>query len=79
VIGLSDRRIYFRVDEKNDINGIQKVCGFNANILKRLQDRHCIIENKSSGEWVEEDTNNWTRIRPHYAKDDGIVDSALPV
>lgn len=79
VIGLSDRRIYFRVDEKNDINGIQKVCGFDAARLKRLKDRECIIENKSSGESVTESTEDWTRIRPHHAKDDGIVDSALPV
>lgn len=78
-IGLTDRRVYFRVDEKNDIRGLREVCTFNADRLQRLKDRECIIENKSSGDHVKESTNEWTRIRPHYAKDDGIVDSVLPV
>lgn len=78
-LGLTDRRIYFRVDEKNDIRGLQDVTTFDANRLQTLQDRECIVENKSSGEYVTESTNDWTRIRPHHAKDDGIVDAALPV
>lgn len=78
-LGLTDRRIYFRVDEKNDINGLQGVTTFDANRLQRLKDRECIVENKSSGEYVKESTDDWTRLRPHYAKDDGIVDAALPV
>jgi hypothetical protein len=79
VLGLTDRRFYFRVDEKNDIRGLQDVTTFDANKLQRLKDREVIIENKSSGEYVTQSTNDWTRIRPHYAKDDGIVDDALPV
>lgn len=78
-LGLADRRIYFRVDEKNDIRGLREVTTFNADILQNLKDRECVVENKSSGEHVRETTNNWNRIRPHYAKDDGIVDDALPV
>lgn len=78
-LGLTDRRIYFRVDEKNDIRGLREVTTFDADKLQTLQDRECIIENKSSGEYVKESTENWTRLRPHYAKDDGIVDDALPI
>jgi len=78
-IGLTDRRIYFRVDEKNDLRGLREVTTFNADKLQRLKDRECIIENKSSGEHVRESTDNWNRLRPHFARDDGIVDAALPV
>lgn len=78
-LGITDRRIYFRVDEKNDIRGLQDVTTFDANKLQSLRDRECIVENKSSGEYVKESTEDWTRIRPHHAKDDGIVDDALPV
>jgi len=76
---LTDRRIYFRVDEKNDIRGLREVTTFAADKLQTLDDRHCIVVNKSNGEHVEECTEDWTRIRPHYAGDDGIVDGALPV
>lgn len=78
-LGLTDRRIYFRVDEKNDLRGLREVTTFNADKLQSLGDRECIVENKSSGEYVKQSTENWTRLRPHYAKDDGIVDAALPI
>lgn len=78
-LGLADRRIYFRVDEKNDIRGLRDVSTFNAGKLKDLADRECIVENKSSGEHQKESTNNWKRLRPHHAKDDGIVDDALDI
>lgn len=78
-LGLSDRRIYFRVDEKNDIRGLREVATFDVEQLRRLDDRECIVENRSSGEHVRESTENWTRLREHYSKDDGIVDDALPI
>ena len=78
-IGLTDRRIYFRVDEKNDLRGLREVTTFNADKLQTLDDRQCIVENKSNGEHVIESTEDWTRIRPHHADDDGIVDEVLPV
>jgi len=78
-LGLTDRRFYFRVDEKNDIRGLRDVTTFSADKLQTLEDREVIIENKSSGEYIRQSTNDWTRIRPHYAKDDGIVDDALPI
>lgn len=78
-LGLTDRRIYFRVDEKNDIKGLRGVTTFNTDKLQQLDDRECVVENKSNGEHVVESTEDWTRIRPHYAKDDGITDDALPV
>jgi len=55
------------------------VTTFAADKLQTLDDRHCIVKNKSNGEHVEDCTEDWTRIRPHYAGDDGIVDGALPV
>lgn len=78
-LGLSDRRFYFRVDEKNDIRGLREVTTFNADKLQTLEDREVIIENKSTGEHIRQSTNDWDRIRPHHAKDDGIVDDALPI
>lgn len=78
-LGLTDRRIYFRVDEKNDLRGLREVTTFNADELQTLDDRECIIENKSNGESVTVSTETWTRIRPHYSGDDGIIDDALPV
>lgn len=79
IISQADRRIYFRVSDSNDIDKINKNCGFNADELEDLPDRHCIIENKSTGDTARECTNDWTRIRPHHAKDDGIADAVLPV
>lgn len=79
IITLSDRRIYFRVDGDNDVAKIVKQSDVPAHELRTLDDRECIIENKGSGDRVTESTETWTRIRPHYADDDGIVDDALPV
>lgn len=80
VISQADRRIYFRVNDDNDLSKINKMSGFNAlNELPKLEDRTCIIENKSTGDWTVLDTNTVTRQRPHYSQDDGIVDEHLPI
>lgn len=76
---LSDRRFYFRVDGDNDLSKLQRVTTFDADRLQRLQDRDVIVENKSTGEHEKQSTNDWTRVRPHYAKDDGIIDDALGI
>jgi len=78
-LGLSDRRVYFRVDEKNDLRGLRDVTTFEAAKLQRLNDRECIVENKSTGESVRESTESWVRRRAHHSGDDGVVDDALPV
>jgi hypothetical protein len=78
-LGLTDRRIYFRVDEKNDLRGLRDVTTFEASRLQGLGDRECIVENKSNGEHVRESTTGWTRLRTHYSGDDGIMDDVLPV
>lgn len=87
VISQSDRRFYFRVNDDNDLGKINKQAGFNVHRvpeldgygLDDLEDRQVVVENKSSGEYVVQSTEDWTRIRPHHAKDDGIADGALPV
>lgn len=86
VISQSDRRFYFRINDDNDRGKLQGQAGFNVNRipdlgvgLSGLDDRQVVIENAGSGELVVESTENWTRIRPHYAQDDGIIDEALPV
>lgn len=76
-LGLADKRFYFRVDEKNDLRGLRDVTTFDANNLQRLDDREVIVENKSTGTHRKESTNNWTRFRKHYARDDGILDAAI--
>lgn len=79
VISQSDRRVYFALQDDNDIGKVDRTASFSASKLKGLPERTCIIENKDSGEWTEQDTNGIGRVRPHYSKDDGIVDDALPV
>lgn len=87
IISQSDRRIYFRVDNDNDKGKLRKQAKFDVDRvpvstgtgLESLQDRECIISNKSSGEFVVESTDDWTRLRPHYSGDDGLVDEVLPV
>lgn len=87
LLSQADRRIYFRVDNDNDLGKLDKQAGFsvqsvevpNGRGLESLRNRECIIENRSSGDYVVESTNEWVRMRPHYSGDDGIVDDALPV
>lgn len=79
VISQADRRIYFRVNDDNDIKKINKVSAFPADRLKDLPDRSCIVENKSTGEFEQIDTDQISRTRPHFSDDDGILDDKLPV
>lgn len=78
-ISQAEKRVYFQIIEENDINKLQNMTSFDANQLEHLGERRCIVENKNSGESKQVDTNEMTRIRPHHASDDGIVDEALPV
>jgi hypothetical protein len=79
VISQGDRRIYFRVNDDNDISKINKISSFDARKLESLPDRTCIVENKSTGDYKQIDTNGISRTRPHFSGDDGIVDKHLPV
>lgn len=79
VISQADRRVYFRINDNNDLAKIESVSNFPADMLENLADRECIVENKSSGDWEQISTDGCGRSRPHFAKDDGIVDEALPV
>ena len=86
VISQSDRRFYFRINDDNDLGKLQGQASFNVNRvrgfgkgLSELDDRQVVIENVSTGEIIVESTENWTRSRPHYAQDDGIIDKSLPV
>lgn len=87
IISQSDVRFYFRVNDDNDLGKLQSQAGFNVNRipgldgrgLEDLRDREVVVENTQTGEIVVESTNDWVRRRPHHAKDDGIMDAALPV
>lgn len=87
LISQCDRRIYFRVNDDNDINKLQGAATFNVHRipeadgrpLKELEDREVVIENVGDGEHVVESTNDWNRLRPHHAKDDGLIDQVLGV
>jgi hypothetical protein len=78
-ITQADKRIYFAVNGERDLKKIDRMANFDAGRLKSLGSRRCIVENKDSGEWIEVDTNEIERARPHYSGDDGIADAALPV
>lgn len=79
VISQADRRIYFRVTDNNDLNKIDKMSNFPASRLESLEDRKCIVENKSTGQHEVVDTDGVKRQRPHYSGDDGLADEHLPV
>jgi len=86
VISQSDRRFYFRLTNDRDLGKISPQTNFNVNSvpgigkgLSELEDCEVVIENVDSGDVVVESTEDWIRIRPHYADDDGIIDEALPV
>ena len=79
VISQADRRIYFRVNDDNDLGKINRQSSFHANELRDLDDRVCIVENKSTGEYTTISTEDVKRQRLHYSQDDGIVDEHLPV
>lgn len=87
LISQCDRRIYFRVNDENDLGKLQGAATFNVHripeadgrSLKELDDREVVIENVGSGEIIVESTNNWDRLRPHMAKDDGLIDQVLGV
>jgi hypothetical protein len=87
VISQSDRRFYFRINDDNDLDKLQGQTGFNVyrisdmdgRGLSDLEDREVVIENVDTGEFVVQITDNWTRLRPHHADDDGVIDEALPV
>lgn len=53
VISQADRRIYFSIGGENDIKKIEKVSSFDAGqVLDQLPDRVCVVENKSTGDWI---------------------------
>lgn len=91
LISETDRRFYFRINDDNALTKLQSQAGFNVErlpeaagefagtSLSELPDRHVVIENVSSGDLTVECTENWTRLRPHYSDDDGVIDDALPV
>lgn len=79
IITQADRRIYFSINGSNDLKKINRMCGFDAALLKDLGARRCIVENKDTGEWLEVDTDGVDRKRIHLSGDDGIADTALPV
>ena len=79
VIFQADWRIDFRVNDDNDLAKINKVSAFPATMLQDLDDRMCIVENKGTGDWKSISTEDNGRKRPHYSRDDGIVDEHLPV
>jgi len=79
VISQADRRVYFAIQDDNDIGKIDRTSNFPASKLKSLPERTCIVENKGTGEWDTVDTNTVDRKRPHYSGDDGIVDEKFPV
>lgn len=80
VISQADKRVYFAISDDNDLAKVDRTSNFPASsILKQLPERRCIIENKSTGDWTELDTDGIERVRPHYSGDDGIIDGALPV
>lgn len=79
LISQSDVRFYLRITDDNDIRKLSSQTQFNANILEAFADREVMVENSSTGDYVRESTNDWTRLRPHYAGDDGILDESLPV
>jgi hypothetical protein len=79
VISQADRRVYFGVSDQNDLAKIDSVSNFDADRLKTLEKRACIVENKDSGEVEELRTDGIGRERPHYSGDDGVVDKHLPV
>lgn len=64
---------------EHDLKKIDRMANFDATELTSLGSRRCIVENKDSGEWIEIDTNEIERLRPHYSDNDGIADDALPV
>lgn len=92
LISETDRRFYFRINDDNAIGKLQSQAGFNVErlpeaagseyaglSLSELPDRTVVIENVSTGELAVESTEDWTRLRPHYSEDDGVIDDALPV
>ncbi|MFC4246483.1 ATP-binding protein [Natribaculum luteum] len=87
LISQCDRRIYFRVNDDNDLGKINKSATFNVYSideaggrgLEELNDREVVIENVGAGEVLVESTNDWNRLRPHLAKDDGLLDQVLGV
>lgn len=87
LISQTDRRIYFRVSDENDLGKLQGSATFNVEripnaggrSLKELNDREVVVENVGDGEHIVETTNSWERLRPHYAKDDGLIDQVLGV
>lgn len=87
MISQCDRRMYFRVNDDNDLGKLSGQAGFNVNRipnlngrgLKELEDREVVIENVGTGDIIVESTNDWRRIRPHYSGDDGLIDDVLPV
>lgn len=79
LLSQCDLAVYFRVTEDNDLAKINNSSGINAERLRTLEDRVCLVENRKTGDVAEIDTDGVDRKRPHVAGDDGIVDEALPV
>lgn len=92
ILSQVDRRFYFRISGDNDVRKINGQSGFDVNRIpvesehinpgdgiQDLPNRVVVAENTSNGEIAVESTENWTRKRPHYAGDDGVLDSVLGV
>ena len=79
LISQADKRVYFALNDDNDISKVNKSASFPAAKLKNLPARQAIVENKQTGEWAQIETDGIGRKRPHYSGDDGIVDRHFPV
>jgi hypothetical protein len=78
-LSQSNWGIYFQMTSDRDLKKVAKsVDSFNAEkVLPKLGKRECIVEDKSSGRYWTQDTNELTRIHPHAADDDGVVEEVL--
>lgn len=92
IISQTDRRYYFRINNDNDLAKLNGQAGFNVNRipveseyigpgdgLSDLPDRTVVAENVGAGKILVQSTEEWTRLREHYADDDGILDAGLRV
>ena len=80
ILSQSDKVVYFRVGEDNDLGKIDSQSEVPRREIKALGKRECIVENRDSGEWVKISTEtDVERQRPHFSGDDGKLDDTLPV
>lgn len=78
-LSQSNWGIYFQMTSDRDLKKVNgSIDGFDAEEeLPKLGTRECIIENKSAGQWWVVSTDDEERIHPHFAADDGVVESTL--